>query len=205
LKGDYTLFTYKNTDRRVVTRVFAPEQSILLNHPHLTLVAPWELYTLSDQIDVKAITPEPPQTLRINIDSIRNNDFPQQWPTPIINHSNSFYSREQFYLAHLDTSGNLLFIKIDSLLVLIIKNNLIIDEKTISTLFERIDLIIICTDSTHYAESIRRQLRPRLCISTSPPAVDCAQQSNLTFTSKHECSIECCVSGKKSIKISKIR
>jgi hypothetical protein len=205
LKGDYTLVTFKNTDRTVVTRVFSPEQRILFDHPQLTIKSAWELFTVSDQIEVNSTTPEAPRSVHINIDSIRKSDFPHQWPKPIVSHSNSIYSREQFSLAHIDTTSNISFIKIDSVLVLIIKNDAIIDEKTISALFERIDLIIICTDSAPYAESIRQQFRPRLCVATSTPPVNHAPQTNMIFTSKNVCSVECSVSGKKSIKIAKIR
>jgi hypothetical protein len=206
IKGDYTLFTYQNTERIVLTRVFVPEKHIFLNNPlYHNLTNPWELYSVSDQMDAGSIASEPPRTWHINIDTIRRCDLPSKWPEPVVSHSNSIFSSEQYYLTLLDNSGNIIFLKIDSLLILIIKESQEIDKKTISALFERTDLIIICTNSTQYAESIRQQFRPRLCISTSLPPSDRPPQSNMVFTSKQECSIECSVSGKKSIKISKIR
>ncbi|HEX2956013.1 MAG TPA: hypothetical protein VHO70_04255 [Chitinispirillaceae bacterium] len=204
INGSNTLFTYQKGYRNDITRVFAPEPIIIFNHPSLNISDAWELYSISAQIKEYTILSKPPQSWHINNNYNIQVDLPSGWPQPVLKHSRSIFSPEQFYLTSIDTLSDILYLKIDSVLVLIIKDSIIIDEKITSALFEKIDLIIVCSQSHAYAESIRQLLRPRICIVTSTPPPDCHQPSNLVFTNKQDCSIECSISGKKSIKIAKM-
>jgi hypothetical protein len=196
--NDLILLIDENTNQKTIKRVFATKRPVSLCHPDLNLSSPWELFSISGQIDSSCVT-LPPLHWHMGNSNDTCKSFPM-WPVPEIIHSRNMVKPENYSLIPIDTIPTAYFLDIVSARILIIDEMVAIDGKFPELLFEKVDIVIISVPSAVYTESIRKKLRPRICISTAespaePPA------SNIVFTNGRTCTIELRITSGKSIEV----